>query len=93
MEKDYRIDQTKLLNFINQKRRNNICSCCWQNNRHVWIEAYELRAFRWGNMIVWWIPIIPLVPITCNNCWNTILVNAMVARLFDNKKDDVTEQK
>ena len=41
-------------------------------------QAFELRAFNDGNLIVGG-PIIPVVPVVCTNCGNTILVNAIIA--------------
>ena len=28
-------------------------------------------------------PIVPLAPVTCNNCGNTILLNALIAGIVD----------
>lgn len=81
---DYKIDINKVQKFIWNKWKNFQCTCCNENNWHISDEAYELRAFRWGNMVVWWVPIIPVVPVTCNNCGNTIFINAVVSKIIDN---------
>jgi len=82
---EHKINREKLLDFLNSKWKNNLCACCGQNNWHVWDEAYELRAFRWGNMVIWGAPIIPVVPIICNNCGNTLFVNAIMSWVIENK--------
>ena len=85
--KTYKINEDKLKSYIWDKWKNFECTCCKVNNWHIWDEVYELRAFRWGNMHVWWVPIVPIIPITCNNCWNTIFINAIVSQLLDNNQD------
>jgi len=84
---NYKIDTDKLKEFIWKKWKNFSCTCCKENNWNISNEAYELRAFRW-DMIVWGIPIVPIIPITCNNCWNTIFINAVISKILDNKSKD-----
>ena len=42
-------------------------------------EIYEIREFQGGNFIIGGTPIVPVLPVTCGNCGNTVLVNAIVA--------------
>lgn len=41
-------------------------------------RVYQLSEFHQGSMVVGG-PLIPLVPVTCNNCGYTIVVNAILA--------------
>lgn len=59
-----------------------ICPICRQNNWNVSAEVYEIREFQGGAMIIGGMSVIaPLFPVTCNNCGNTVLFNALIAKL------------
>lgn len=83
---EFKINTDSLRESFSKKWKNFKCNCCEQNDWNIADEIYELRAFRWWNIIIWKIPIIPIIPVTCNNCWNTIFINAIVLKLIDNSK-------
>lgn len=43
----------------------------------------ELREYHSGDFVVGGTPIIPLVVLTCSNCGNTVLINALAMKLMD----------
>jgi hypothetical protein len=51
---------------------------CGVGNWNVQDSTFELREFHEGTLVVGG-PIIPVVPVVCTNCGNTILVNAIIA--------------
>lgn len=78
----------KLNNFVQDKwKRPYACACCGANNWNLADEVYQLTSFAGGAMIIGG-PIVPLVPVTCNNCGNTVLVNALIAEVVDQPKPE-----
>lgn len=56
-----------------------ICYVCKSNDWEVPIEVYELREFHGGSMVIGASSIIPVSPITCKVCGNTVLINPLIA--------------
>ena len=54
------------------------CPVCRSNNWDVSREVYELREFQGGNLVLGASALVPLVPVTCGVCGNTVLLNALV---------------
>ena len=42
-------------------------------------KVFELREYHDGNMVIGGSPIVPVVPVTCDNCGNTVLVNSIIS--------------
>lgn len=56
------------------------CPVCKQNNWSVSSEILELREFHGGSMVIGRSSaVVPIVPVTCSNCGNTVLFNPLVA--------------
>ncbi|HHC6778578.1 TPA: hypothetical protein ACN33Q_004798 [Vibrio parahaemolyticus] len=56
------------------------CSVCRSNNWGVSDHVYELREFNGGAMTFGGSGgIVPLCPVSCNNCGNTVLINPLIA--------------
>jgi hypothetical protein len=72
------IDPTKMINYLREKWAGRPCPLCAVGNWTVQTSAFELRQFYEGNMVLGG-PIIPVVPVVCTNCGNTVLVNALIA--------------
>lgn len=72
-------DGNKVLQHLRLKWRSQTCPMCNGGPWHVDGTAFELRAFQGGNMVLGAGPIIPVIPVTCNNCGYTVLVNAIKA--------------
>lgn len=73
-------DLSNVISFIRNKWSDNvICPMCRTRSFNVSNEIFELRKYNNGGLVVGGTPIVPIIPVTCMNCGNTILVNAMVA--------------
>ncbi len=56
------------------------CPVCKNNDWEVSTEVYELREFHGGSMVIGGSSsIIPLSPIICKVCGNTVLINPLLA--------------
>ena len=55
------------------------CAVCGENNWNVSDGLYELREFHGGSMVIGGSAIIPVSPVTCNTCGNTVLINPLIA--------------
>jgi hypothetical protein len=74
---------SKLLSFIQSKwKPPYVCSCCASNSWNIGQELFQLTQFAGGAMIVGG-PLVPVAPLICTNCGNTVLVNAIVAGIVD----------
>ena len=73
-----KIDSQKVIRHLTTKWANRPCLMCNAAQWSVQDEAFELRAFSDGNLIVGG-ALIPVVPVVCTNCGNTVLVNAIIA--------------
>ncbi len=69
----------KFINHLKEKWGGRPCPQCGVGNWGVSDTVYELREFNQGNFVIGGVPIMPVIPVTCNNCGNTILVNAMLS--------------
>jgi hypothetical protein len=75
-----KIDAQKLIAFLNAKWGGRACTMCSIVTWSVQDSTFELREFNQGNMVLGG-PLIPVVPVICSNCGNTVLVNAIMAGL------------
>jgi hypothetical protein len=75
------IDIAKAMEIVAGWKNKN-CQLCNARNWSVSNKAYELRIFTGGGLVIGNVPIIPLVPVTCENCGNTILINAKMTNLI-----------
>lgn len=75
-----RVNKDKLIQSINQKWKTKNCPMCGHNNWNIsdkmmtMLEIGENKDIVFGGNLT----ILPLVPITCSECGNTILVNPLV---------------
>jgi hypothetical protein len=66
---------------------------CNARQWNVQETAFELREFHGGDFVLGASRIIPVVPVVCRNCGNTILVNSLVAGVVieEPEKGDTNE--
>jgi hypothetical protein len=79
MEKNKKEQVQKIIEHLNTKWGNRPCPMCSTSSWTVSDTIYELREFHGGNIVLGNGPIYPIVPVSCNNCGNTIIVNAIQA--------------
>jgi hypothetical protein len=73
-----KIEAAKLIEHLRGKWAGRPCQMCGVGNWNVNESTFELREFNEGPLVLGG-PIMPVVPVTCTNCGNTILVNAVVS--------------
>ena len=84
--KAHEVDLGKLNHAISKKI--SICPACQQRGTlSVMPTLMELREFHGGDFVLGGSPIVPLAVLTCNNCGNTILINALVVGLLDEQTE------
>lgn len=80
-------DKERFLQFLQEKWEQQICPLCQHNEWTISENIYELREYRGKNGYLLDgkipVPIVPLIPITCDYCGNTILINALLAGVID----------
>ena len=81
-----KIDTSKLVNHLKAKWAGRPCFMCGVGNWNVQDSTYELREFNEAAFVVGG-PIIPVIPVVCTNCGNTVLVNAIIAELVTPKHE------
>jgi hypothetical protein len=59
-----------------------MCAVCGSNNWQI-DAVFELRRFHGGSLVVGGDPILPVFPVTCNVCGNTVLINAVRAQVVE----------
>ena len=72
-----------LLKHLNEKWHNKKCPLCQSDDWNATENVFELRQFNKGDLTLGNAPIIPVVPVTCRNCGNTVLLNAMIAKVIE----------
>ena len=79
MSKEKNVNISNVIQHLDAKWGNKPCPICDSNSWYVSDKVYELREFHNGNLIVAGVPIFPVIPVTCNNCGNTVMVSALKA--------------
>ena len=72
-------DSEKLLQHLQQKWKGRVCPMCGVANWTVVETSYELREFNDGTIPPEKLGLMPIIPVICGNCGNTIFVNALAA--------------
>jgi hypothetical protein len=85
-----KIDTKKLIDYLSAKWQNRACPMCGARQWSVQEKSYELREFHGGSLVVGGSAIIPVIPVICGNCGNTILVNSILAGI-DKRKEGKNE--
>jgi len=83
-----KFDSNELVKFLTSKWKNTPCPMCHVGSFNVSDTIYELREFNQGALVIGGAPIIPVIPIICNNCGNTVLVNALLSGAIEAPKKE-----
>jgi hypothetical protein len=77
------VDFSRLVAHLRDKwGERRACAQCGSGEWSVGDRVYELTEFHEGNVIVGG-PVVPVVPVTCTNCGNTVLLNALISRIVE----------
>jgi hypothetical protein len=71
-------ENQKVIQHLQKKWGNRACPMCQVAQWNVEPQPYQLMQFHAGSLVVGG-PIVPVFPVTCTNCGNTLLVNAIVS--------------
>jgi hypothetical protein len=74
-----KFDTEKLIKYLNSKWGPRPCPMCGSGPWKVQGSIFQLMEYNEGAGLVIGGPIIPVVPVICANCGNTILVNAVIS--------------
>jgi hypothetical protein len=78
-----KFDANKAIAHLREKWAGNPCPMCRVTNWSVQDSIYQLPQFNPIGMVVGG-SLIPVIPVICGNCGNTILVNAIQAGVWTN---------
>ena len=67
-----------VLAFLDERWGGRACPMCGKGPWSVQDKIFQLSEFHQGSLVIGG-PLIPVVPITCGNCGNTVLVNAILS--------------
>ena len=77
------IDGSKVISHINSKWSGRACPMCDARKFSVQDKVYQLMEFHKDAGLMVGGPIIPLIPVSCENCGVTIFVNAIKAGVME----------
>ena len=80
--------QKKIIEHLSKKWNGQACTMCKTGNWSVSDTIFELREYNDGNMVIGNVPIFPVIPITCDNCGNSLMINAIVAGIDLKQNED-----
>ena len=78
----------KVISHLRTKWGARPCPMCGAQNWNVSDTVFELRQFHGGNLVLGQGPIIPIIPVTCVNCGNTIFINGIITGIIENEKKE-----
>lgn len=81
-----KIDGQNMIAYLKDKWEGRRCPMCGKGNWSVQDTVYEIREFNEGSFVVGG-PVIPVVPIVCTNCGNTVFLNAIISKALESQKE------
>jgi hypothetical protein len=76
-----KLDAARTIEYLQRKWLGNPCPMCRVSSWNVQGSVYQLLQFNPSALVVGG-PVVPVIPVVCNNCGNTVLVNAITAGLL-----------
>ena len=77
-----KIDVDKFIAYLDQKWGTRPCTMCGQSSWGVNDSVFQLIEFHKGAFIIGG-SALPVIPVICKNCGNTVFVNAVVAGIVE----------
>jgi len=84
MNENKKADVQKVIEHLNTKWGKRHCPMCGENSWTVSDTVYELREYHGGNVVFGSGPIYPIVPVSCNNCGNSVMISAIQSGAIEN---------
>lgn len=79
-----RINRKKVLEFMENTWDDVKCPVCKHSDWHVSAKVFCLKELDGNSNILWeQSGVIPVIPVTCGKCGNTILINAYTTGLLE----------
>jgi len=82
----------KVIDFLSEKWGGKGCPMCGKGPWNVPDNTFQLMEFHSGNLVMGG-PLIPVIPVSCGNCGNTVLVNAIIAGVVKPESPSPTQEK
>lgn len=82
------LNKNQFENHLNEKWKSKVCPMCGGN---AWTYDDSLctpLTLGTNNSINLGGKILPLVPVTCTNCGNTVFINALVANAYERDREE-----
>lgn len=85
-----KIDSEKVIKHLQEKWKGARCSMCGEGSWAVQDSAFQMTEFSHGGLAIGG-PVIPVVPVMCSNCGNTVLINAILAGVVKQDEEKANE--
>ena len=72
-------DTEQFIAHLTEKWKGRSCPMCGTAEWKVQPSVFQISQHSDKGVIIGGVPLIPLIPVTCSNCGNTLLVNAVVS--------------
>lgn len=76
-----KFDSNKAIHHLRTKWANRPCPMCGGGPWTVQDSTFQLMEFSEGGLVLGG-PVLPVIPVVCTNCGNTVLVNAIVSGIM-----------
>jgi hypothetical protein len=83
-----KFDSARFIDYLKSKWEGRACPLCGVGNWNVSESIFELREFNKEAFVIGGAPIVPVIPVTCANCGNTVLVNAIISGALESDKKE-----
>lgn len=79
-------EKNQIFHWLEERWGDYHCSVCNASSWQVETHSYQLMEYREGQLVVGG-RVIPVIPLTCANCGNTILLNAIMCGAVNAQKE------
>lgn len=93
MEEDEKVNIDKVIEHLNIKWGNSSCPMCGSNNWNVSDKVFKIHEFHDRTLITGSGSVFPVIPVSCNNCGNSVMVNAIMSGGIERQKKEYKEKK
>lgn len=81
MSKLSKYEGEKLISYLKEKWKGKSCPMCQTGNWIVQDSCFQLTEYNTDAFVIGG-PVIPIIPVVCNNCSNTLLISALLAGII-----------